>query len=93
METGWGKLTDIGKVIGFFTDLGIPAPAFNAYFVSTLEFGGGVLLTLGLGSRLIAVPLVIDMLVAYITAIVKRCSLRIPTSSRPRRRILFWWCL
>ena len=40
----------------------------NAYFVSALEFGGGVLLVLGLGSRLIAIPLVIDMIVAYITA-------------------------
>ena len=68
METGWGKLTDIGKVVGFFTELGIPAPALNAYFVSALEFGGGVLLILGFGSRLIALPLVIDMLVAYITA-------------------------
>jgi putative oxidoreductase len=68
METGWGKLNDIGKVIGFFTDLGIPAPALNAYFVSALEFGGGILLMLGLGSRLIALPLAIDMLVAYITA-------------------------
>src|SRR5271156_5743488 len=68
IETGWGKLTDIGKVIGFFTELGIPAPVLNAYFVSGLEFGGGLLLVLGLGSRLIALPLVIDMLVAYITA-------------------------
>src|SRR6266851_10100818 len=68
MQTGWGKLTDIGKVIGFFTDLGIPAPVLNAYFVSALEFGGGLLLLLGLGSRLIALPLVIDMIVAYITA-------------------------
>jgi putative oxidoreductase len=68
METGWGKLNDIGKVIGFFTELGIPAPALNAYFVSALEFGGGILLILGLGSRLIALPLFIDMVVAYITA-------------------------
>jgi len=68
MQTGWGKLTDIGKVIHFFTDLGIPAPVLNAYFVSALEFGGGLLLLLGLGSRLIALPLVIDMVVAYITA-------------------------
>ena len=68
METGWGKLTDIGKVIGFFTDLGIPAPVINAYFVSALEFGGGLFLILGLGSRLIALPLVIDMIVAYVTA-------------------------
>jgi putative oxidoreductase len=68
MQAGWGKLHDIGKVIGFFTDLGIPAPVLNAYFVSVLEFGGGLLLLLGLGSRLIALPLVIDMIVAYITA-------------------------
>lgn len=50
MQTGWGKLSDIGKVISFFTDLGIPAPALNAWFVSALEFGGGALLILGLGS-------------------------------------------
>jgi putative oxidoreductase len=68
VQTGWGKLSDIGKVVGFFTDLGIPAPALNAYFVSALEFGGGVVLILGLGSRLIALPLVVNMLVAYITA-------------------------
>ncbi len=68
VQTGWGKLTDIGKVVQFFTDLGIPAPALNAYFVSALEFGGGMLLILGLGSRLIALPLAVDMIVAYITA-------------------------
>jgi putative oxidoreductase len=68
MQTGWGKLNDMGKVISFFTDLGIPAPVLNAYFVSALEFGGGILLILGLGSRLIALPLVIDMIVAYIAA-------------------------
>ncbi|HME10360.1 MAG TPA: DoxX family protein [Bryobacteraceae bacterium] len=68
MQTGWGKLNDIDKVVQFFTTLGIPAPALNAYFVSSLEFGGGLLLILGLGSRLIALPLVVNMLVAYITA-------------------------
>lgn len=68
MQTGWGKLMDIGKVVRFFTDLGIPAPALNAYFVSALEFGGGLLLIFGLGSRLIALPLAVDMIVAYITA-------------------------
>src|SRR5260370_18303740 len=68
MQTGLGKLSDMNKFVGFFTDLGIPAPALNAYFVSALEFGGGLLLILGLGSRLIALPLVIDMIVAYIPA-------------------------
>jgi putative oxidoreductase len=68
MQTGWGKLNDSQKVIGFFTHLGIPAPALNAYFISGLEFAGGFFLILGLGSRLIALPLAIDMMVAYIAA-------------------------
>ena len=68
MQTGWGKLSDIHKVVGFFTQLGIPAPALNAWFVSGLEFAGGLMLIVGLGSRFVALPLVIDMIVAYITA-------------------------
>ena len=68
MQAGWGKLHDIGKVIGFFTELGIPAPVLNAYFVSALEFAGGLLLAVGLGSRLIALLLAVDMIVAYTSA-------------------------
>ena len=66
--TGRGKLHDMGKVIDFFTSLGIPMPAFNAYFVSSLEFIGGFLLIIGLASRPVALMLAVDMLVAYITA-------------------------
>ena len=67
-QAGWGKLQDISKPIGFFTDLGIPFPVFNAWLVSILECVGGILLFVGLASRLISVPLVIDMTVAYLTA-------------------------
>ncbi len=67
-QTGLGKLMHMPKVVEFFTSLGIPFPALNAYFVSSLECIGGALLFLGLGSRVIALPLTIDMLVAYITA-------------------------
>lgn len=68
MQTGWGKFHRIPQVIEFFTSLGIPAPALNAYFVSGLELVGGLMLLLGLGGRLIALPLVFDMVVAYLTA-------------------------
>jgi putative oxidoreductase len=68
MQTGWGKLHRIPQVIEFFGSLGIPAPAANAWFVTMLEFVGGILLAVGLGSRLIALLSVGDMLVAYITA-------------------------
>lgn len=68
METGWGKLGDLGKVTNYFTSLGIPAPALNAYFISGLEFGGGILLAIGIGSRAIAFLLAADMAVAYYLA-------------------------
>lgn len=55
-------------VIQFFASLHIPAPAANAWFVSLLEFVGGMLLMAGFGSRLLALMSVGDMLVAYITA-------------------------
>lgn len=68
LESGWGKLQNISKTVEFFTSLGIPAPALNAHFVALLETTGGILLILGLASRLIALPLVVNMLVAYVTA-------------------------
>jgi len=67
-QSGWGKLSDISKTVEYFASLGIPAPSLNAHFVAVLEAGGGILLILGLASRLIAFPLTIDMIVAYITA-------------------------
>jgi putative oxidoreductase len=67
-QSGWGKLSDISKPIEYFTSLGIPMPVFNAYFIGLLEAGGGILLIIGLGSRLIALPLLVDMLMAYVIA-------------------------
>jgi len=67
-QTGWGKLHNLSHVVEFFTSLGIPAPALNAYFVSGLEFFGGILLAVGFGSRLLALMFTVDMFVAYITA-------------------------
>jgi len=67
-ETGWGKLHNQAKVVEFFTSLNIPFPAFNAHFVSGLEFFGGILLILGLFSRPIALLLAGSMFVAFWTA-------------------------
>jgi len=66
--TGWGKLHGLQKVTEFFTELGIPAPGFNAVLASTAEFVCGALLLIGLLSRLAAIPLIVTMTVAIITA-------------------------
>ena len=65
-QAGWGKAMNIPHVVEYFTSLGVPAPTLNAYFIAWLEVVGGILLALGLFSRLIAFPLTIDMIVAYI---------------------------
>jgi putative oxidoreductase len=68
VSTGWGKVHSLAKVTAFFTDLGIPAPGLNAHVVSFVELIGGALLLVGLASRLAAVPLMVSMLVAILTA-------------------------
>src|SRR5690349_19781674 len=67
-QSGWGKLHDLDKVTGFFTDLGIPHPWFQARLASTSEFVCGGLLLVGLATRFAAVPLIITMAVAIRTA-------------------------
>jgi putative oxidoreductase len=67
-ESGWAHLHTMPKFIEFLASLGIPAPTLNAYFVAGLEAVGGILLMLGLGSRLISLLLAGDMIVAFITA-------------------------
>jgi putative oxidoreductase len=68
MQSGWGKLHNLGGVTEFFTALGLPAPHLTAIAISNLELFGGVLLALGLGSRLIALVLTGNMFMAYVTA-------------------------
>lgn len=50
--------------VGRFTKIGLPAPEVLAPFVGVVEMVGGTLLLLGLLTRLAAVPLIINMLVA-----------------------------
>lgn len=66
--TGRGKLLDLSQPAAFFKELGIPFPAFSAAMAGTTECLGGLLLIIGLGSRLTAVPLIVTMTVAYLTA-------------------------
>jgi putative oxidoreductase len=68
ITSGWGKLHNLGQVTGFFTELGIPFPGFNATLASSTELIGGVLILLGLFTRLAAIPLIFTMLVAIATA-------------------------
>ena len=67
-QNGWGKLHNLARVTEFFSSLGVPAPAFTAPFVSTVELIGGTLLAVGLLSRFTALVITIDMVVAFLSA-------------------------
>jgi putative oxidoreductase len=67
MQAGVGKLLHIETPIAYFTQLGIPFPVENAWLVGFTETFGGLFLALGLLTRLTAIPLIINFIVAYIT--------------------------
>lgn len=67
-QTGKGKLSNLSQPTEFFASLHIPFPAFNAALVGATECFGGLLLLIGLASRLVSIPLTILLCVAYLTA-------------------------
>jgi putative oxidoreductase len=68
MQSGWGKLHNLANVIDFFMSLNLPYPAQTAVFISIVELFGGIFLALGLLSRMTALVLTINMIMAYVTA-------------------------
>jgi len=67
-QTGSGKIANFANTVSFFGELGIPYPEANAFFVSRLEFWGGLLLIAGLLTRVVAAGLASTMVVAMATA-------------------------
>ncbi|BAF73288.1 HvfX family Cu-binding RiPP maturation protein [Sulfurovum sp. NBC37-1] len=66
-EPAMQKWSDIGAIATWFGSMGIPFPTLNAYMAATTEITGVVLLTLGLFTRLISLPLMVVMIVAITT--------------------------
>ena len=62
---GWGKLHHLDRVGQYFATLNLPMPHQTALFVSVVEFAGGILLAVGLLTRLTALVLFINMTVAF----------------------------
>jgi putative oxidoreductase len=67
-QTGWQKLNALPRMIQNFRDWGIPAPEILTPLASGIEFVGGLLLLVGLLTRFAAVPLMIVMMVAILSA-------------------------
>lgn len=61
------KLKDVNAIGDWFESMGYPLPYLNAYLATITESLGVILLILGLGTRIISVPLMIIMLVVIFT--------------------------
>lgn len=67
-QTGKGKLMNLERTTGFFQSLNIPHPHLNAIMAGSTECLGGLFLLLGLGARVLTIPLIFTMIIAYVTA-------------------------
>jgi putative oxidoreductase len=74
-EDGWGKLHSLDKVTEYFGSLNLPMPGPTALFVSIVELVGGVLLVIGLLSRLTGLVLTVNMIVAFLSVASDRQAL------------------
>jgi putative oxidoreductase len=74
LETGWGKIHNLGAFTQHFMEWGIPYPAFNAALSAYTEFIGGALTLVGLFTRLVSIPMIINMAVAVLTVKIKQIS-------------------
>ena len=66
-ETGWGKIHHLDAFAARFAGWGIPYPHFNAVLSAYTELVGGALVVAGLLTRVVAIPLIINMLVAIVS--------------------------
>ena len=74
LETGWAKLHNLEFFAGRFVEWGIPWPMLSASVSGATDLIGGALLILGLGTRLAAIPMIINMLVALAVVVLPTIS-------------------
>jgi len=66
-EIGWAKIHNLDAFAQRFAGWGIPYPTFNAALSAYTEWIGGALTVLGLATRLVSIPMMINMAVAILT--------------------------
>jgi putative oxidoreductase len=65
-QNGFGKLTHLDRVAHYFASLNLPVPAATALLVALIEFAGGILFAVGLGTRVVSLVLFAVMTAAYL---------------------------
>ena len=73
-ETGWGKIHNLNAFAQRFVGWGVPYPHISAALSGYTEWIGGILLMLGLFTRLVSIPLMFNMFVALVKVKMKEVT-------------------
>jgi putative oxidoreductase len=71
LETGLGKLHNLAGFTERFADWGIPFPHLSAALSAATDCVGGTLLMVGLFTRLVTIPMIVNMIVAIAVVAIK----------------------
>lgn len=67
----WGpammKWNNMSGIANWFDSMGYPFPTLNAYLAGTTEFAGVILMVIGIGTRIISMPMMFIMFIAIFT--------------------------
>ena len=64
LSSGFGKLTDVAGFSAGLAKRGVPAPSFMGWLGAIVEFGGGLLILLGVKLRYAAILMILFVIVA-----------------------------
>ena len=85
IQAGWNKASSFDSIVDWFGNddygLGLPMPFVMAFLATAAELVGGVLLLLGVLTRLVSIPLMVTMIVAMVSVHAKNGWLAIADAS------------
>ncbi|HBI75317.1 MAG TPA: hypothetical protein DIV42_17355 [Alteromonas macleodii] len=85
IQAGWNKASSFDSIVDWFGNddygLGLPMPLVMAFLATAAELVGGVLLLLGVLTRLVSIPLMVTMIVAMVSVHAKNGWLAIADAS------------
>ncbi len=93
VSEGLLKFVYVNQGVGRFAKLGMPAPEILAPAIALFEIGGGALLIAGLGTRLISVPFIVEMVVAVLSTKVSLYFGTSPLAKPPAPPVVGWWAV
>jgi putative oxidoreductase len=87
LSSGFGKLADVAAFSAGLAKRGVPAPSFMGWLGAIVEFGGGLLILLGIKLRYTAILMILFVIVA---TLISHRYWEYPVDQMVAQRTNFW---